>query len=207
MGFYWYFIPVVLLISAFGLGKQVASYDNRSVVATTRQCLVVCSASYSPVESHPFLSAECNISLFPQEPVPPCSTSIVLKCSFCDLHYVRFEELADDALRFVVLTSNNILRNSDYEEVVSDGLYKLKIAQVMKYNGTQYRCHGFDGTFLKVSSAPFKLLIPSEYAALVACYLTASIVATCMMAMLFYLLLTKGCQCFSLQLKAIVLQK
>ena len=153
---------------------------------------MLCAASYSPVKYHPFPSTECNISLFPQDPVPPCSTSIVLRCSFCDLRYVRFEELAADAFRFVVLTSNNILRNSDYEEVVSDGLYKLKIAQIIRHNGTLYRCHGFDDTSLKVSSAPFKLLIPCEYAALVVCYLTAVTVATCIMAMLVYLLSTKG---------------
>ena len=70
-----------------------------------------------------------------------CST-IVLICSFENLYYVRFEELID-GFGFSSLTTNYISRNPDYEEVDREGLYKLRITQAEKYNGTRYRCHGY----------------------------------------------------------------
>ena len=110
---------------------------------------------------YPFFSAECTISLSPQEPGPICSSSIVLNCSSCDLRYVRFEEFAADGFRFDVLTSNYILRNPDYEEVVGEGFYELRIAHVERYNCTRYRCFGYVDTS-KIFSNEWKLLIPCE---------------------------------------------
>lgn len=108
---------------------------------------------------NPTLSAEC-ISLTPQGPI--CLPSITLECSFCNLHFVIFEEFLADGFRFNPLTPNLLLRRPDYEEMFGDGLYTLRITDIERYNGTQYRCHGFDDTASKISSDPLTLIVPGE---------------------------------------------
>ena len=90
-----------------------------------------------------------------------CS-GIVLICSFDSVHFVRFEESVAEG-RFNTLTSNYIASNPDYEEVASDGVYRLRITQLKKYNGTRYRCHGFNADLSQVfRSDEWKLIVPRE---------------------------------------------
>lgn len=70
-----------------------------------------------------------------------CS-AIALICSFENLHLVRFEEFMD-GFGFSPLTANYISRNPDYEEVNKEGLYKLRITEAERYNGTRFRCRGY----------------------------------------------------------------
>ena len=90
-----------------------------------------------------------------------CS-EIVLICSFDNVHFVRFEESVAEE-RFSTLTSNYIASNPDYEEVASDGLYRLRITQLEKYNSTRYRCNGFNEDLSQVfRSDEWKLIVPCE---------------------------------------------
>ena len=90
-----------------------------------------------------------------------CS-GIVLSCSFDNVHFVRFEESVAEG-RFNTLTSNYIASNPDYEVVASNGLYKLRVTQLEKYNGTRYRCHGFNADLSQVfRSDEWKLIVPRE---------------------------------------------
>ena len=83
---------------------------------------------------------------------------------------MRIEEYVADGIQFNRLTTNYISRNPDYEEVVSDGLYKLRISQVERHNGTRYRCHGFAEDLSEVfSSDEWKLVVPCELNQVVVC--------------------------------------
>ena len=90
-----------------------------------------------------------------------CS-AIVLICSFENLHFVRFEVFMDD-FGFSPLTTNYISRNPDYDEVDREGLYKLRITQAERYNGTRYRCRGYLEDFSKLfRSDEWKLTLTCE---------------------------------------------
>ena len=76
---------------------------------------------------------------------------------------MRIEEYVADGIRFSPLTTNYISGNPDYEEVVSDGLYQLRITQVERHNGTRYRCHGFiEDLSAEFNSDEWKLVVPCE---------------------------------------------
>lgn len=67
-------------------------------------------------------------------------------------------------MRFSPLTTTYISGNPDYEEVVSDGLYELRIARVERYNGTRYRCHGFGEDLSEmIHSNEWTLVVPGEF--------------------------------------------
>ena len=87
----------------------------------------------------------------------------MLICSFENLYFVRFEEFIDDRFGFSPLTTNYISRNADYEEVNSDGLYKLRITRAERHNGTRYRCYGFvEDLSEEFRSDEWKLVVPCK---------------------------------------------
>ena len=89
----------------------------------------------------------------------------MLQCSFSNVHFVRLEEFITNSNQFSPLTTTYISRNPDFEEVVRDGLYTLRIAAADRYNGTRYRCRGFGADFSEVfHSNEWTLIIPGEFA-------------------------------------------
>ena len=46
--------------------------------------------------------------------------------------------------RFNPLSQSRLRMNPDYEVMEGVGVYNLTITDPEKYNGTKYRCHGFD---------------------------------------------------------------
>ena len=92
-----------------------------------------------------------------------CSNSTVLVCAYNNSMYVGMQKFDADQNSFKTLTSYRIARNPDFEESFGNNVYKLKISQVMKYNGTQYRCFGYDENFELQYSNQWKVVIPSEF--------------------------------------------
>ena len=86
-----------------------------------------------------------------------------LKWLYHNVDFVRMEEFLSETMRFTLLTSNYIFENPDFEEEKGEGVYKLRIARVELYNGTRYRCHGFDEHFLPVVSNEWTLVVPGEF--------------------------------------------
>lgn len=77
--------------------------------------------------------------------------------------HVGMQEFNADQNIFKTLTSNRIARNPDFEESSGNDVYKLRISQVMKYNGTQYRCFGFNENVELQYSNQWKVVLPSEF--------------------------------------------
>lgn len=136
-------------------------------------CMGKCARIPSPVTvmEAPGTPVYCatNSVVFPTESISltqdrnSLCTSIVLICSFDNLHFVRFEEFVTEGFGFSTLTTNYISSNPDYEEIVSDGLYKLRITRAERYNGTRYRCHGFVGDLSEAfHSDEWQLVVPRK---------------------------------------------
>ena len=53
------------------------------------------------------------------------------------------DEYIDEFGLYSSLSKGTISQNPDYDEVDREGLYKLRITQAEKYNGTRYRCRGY----------------------------------------------------------------
>ena len=90
-----------------------------------------------------------------------CSATELI-CSFANLHFVHFDKFTD-GFGFSPLTTNYISQHPDYEEVDEEGLYKLRITQAERYNGTRYRCRGYlEGLSQLFFSNEWKLIVTCE---------------------------------------------
>ena len=108
--------------------------------------------------------ATATITLTREDDGSPCSSSIVLTCSYQNTQFVRIEECAANTMHFTLVTRTTILSNPDFEEVISAELYMLRISRVERYNGTRYRCQGFNAeTEEEVVSNEWTLIVPSEF--------------------------------------------
>lgn len=98
-----------------------------------------------------------------------CSNFSVLSCSFRNVLAVRLQDFDSEDNRFNTLSSNRIARNPDYVATSADDVYELQITHPERYNGSLYRCFGFDDEdFGAQYSNQWKLSIPSEFIIMVA---------------------------------------
>ena len=91
----------------------------------------------------------------------------VLSCSFWNVIAVRIQDFDSNNNRFNTLSSNRIARNSDYEASSGVDVYKLMITHPERYNGSLYRCVGFDGDAMEQYSNQWNLSIPCELAIII----------------------------------------
>ena len=73
----------------------------------------VCYTAFSVV------FATATITLTREDDGSPCSSSIVLTCSYQNTQLVRIEECAANTMHFTLVTRTIILGNPDFEEVIS----------------------------------------------------------------------------------------
>ena len=99
-----------------------------------------------------------------------------LSCLFSTATHVRVEDFNNDAGKFNVLSQRRIDMIPDYQAMEGEGIdggrcvrtddqecaYNLTIMNVRKYNGSRYRCHGFEKDGSNVYSDEIQILIIGE---------------------------------------------
>ena len=120
-----------------------------------------------------------DISLFSR--VFRCNESARISCRFSTATYVQVQQFKNDTSRFNPLTPCRIDMIPDYQAMEGEGVdggrcvrtddqqcaYHLTIMNVRKYNGSRYRCHGFEKDGSDIYSDEQKILITGECCVLV----------------------------------------
>lgn len=88
-----------------------------------------------------------------------CNQSAVLSCRFtATTTYVEIEDFDPDTNMFSHISAIRFGKMADFQEMKGPGEYNLSIMNIRMYNGSLYRCHGFDEQVLDVYSNNFSIV-------------------------------------------------
>ena len=104
------------------------------------------------------LPTPCPGDIFLFYDVFRCNGSARISCRFNTTTHVQVQEFKDDTSMFNPLSPRRIDMIPDYQAMEGEGVdegrcvrtddrqcaYNLTITNVRKYNGSRYRCHGFE---------------------------------------------------------------